>query len=150
MTLIKFPNESPVRNRERMPMWTDLFNDLFENVVTTPDLKRSTVPAVNIVETDENYRLEMAAPGLKKGDFKISVENDVLTVSTEKKTESTEKNEKYSRKEFSYSSFLRSFTLPEIVDMDRINANYENGIMTLLLPKKEEAKPKSPREIKIS
>ena len=150
MTLIKFKNEIPVRNRERMPVWTDLFNDLFENVVTTPDLKRSTVPAVNIVETDENYRLEMAAPGLKKEDFKISVENDLLTVSTEKKTESTEKNEKFTRKEFSYSSFLRSFTLPEVVDMDKINANYENGIMTLLLPKKEEAKPKSPREIKIS
>lgn len=150
MTLIKFKNETPVRNRERMPYWSDLFNDLFENVVTTPDLKRATVPAVNIVETDDNYRLEMAAPGMKKEDFKINVENDLLTISTEKKSETTEKNEKYTRKEFSYSSFLRSFTLPEIVDMDKINANYDNGIMTLLLPKKEEAKPKAPREIKIS
>jgi HSP20 family protein len=92
----------------------------------------------------------MAAPGLTKEDFKINVENDVLTVSNEKKTETSEKNEKYTRKEFSYSSFLRSFTLPEIVDMEKINAGYENGILTLTLPKKEEAKPKSPREIKIS
>lgn len=150
MTLIKFKNDVPVRNRERMPMWSDLINDLFENVVTTPDLKRSTVPAVNIVETDDNYRLEVAAPGLKKEDFRISLENDILTISTEKKSESSEKNEKYTRKEYSYSSFLRSFTLPEIVNTESINASYENGIMTLVLPKKEEAKPKAPREIKIS
>ena len=150
MTLIKFKNDVPVRNRERMPMWSDLINDLFENVVSTPDPKRATVPAVNIVETDENYRLEVAAPGLKKEDFKISLENDILTISTEKKSESSEKNEKYTRKEYSYSSFLRSFTLPEIVNTESINASYENGIMTLVLPKKEEAKPKAPREIKIS
>ncbi len=150
MTLIKFKNEVPVRNRERMPMWSELINDLFDDVVTTPDWKRATVPGVNIVETDENYRLEMAAPGLKKEDFKVSINNDILTVSTGKKSENTVKNEKYTRKEFSYNSFLRSFTLPEIVNMEQINANYENGIMTLVLPKKEEAKPKAPREIKIS
>ena len=150
MTLIKFKNDVPVRNRERMPMWSDLINDLFENVVSTPDPKRATVPAVNIVETDENYRLEVAAPGLKKEDFKVSLENDILTISTEKKSEAVEKNEKYTRKEFSYSSFLRSFTLPEIVNTESINATYEHGIMTLVLPKKEEAKPKAPREIKIS
>lgn len=150
MTLIKFKNESPVRNRERMPYWNDLFNDLFENVATTPDYKRNSVPGVNIIETDDSYKLQMAAPGLKKEDFKIKVENEVLTVSSETKSESTEKNEKYTRKEFSYGSFLRSFTLPEIVDMEQINANYENGILSLVLPKKEEAKPKAPKEIKIS
>ena len=150
MTLIKFKNENPVRNRERMPNWSDLMNDLFENVVSTPDFRRGTVPAVNIVETDENYKLELAAPGMKKEDFKISIDNDILTISTERKTESTEKTEKYTRKEFSYGSFLRSFTLPEIVNMESINAGYENGIMTLVLPKKEEAKPKAPREIKVS
>ena len=150
MTMIKFKNEIPVRNRERMPNWSDLFNDLFDNVVTVPDMKRSTMPAVNIVETEHNYRLEMAAPGLKKEDFKVKVENDILTISTEKKTETSEKDEKYTRKEYSYSSFLRSFTLPDFVEMDQINAGYENGVLTLTLPKKEEAKPKSPREIKIS
>ena len=150
MTLIKFKNESPVRNRERIPMWSDLFNDLFENVVSTPDFRRSTVPTVNIIESDDNYRLEMAAPGLKKEDFKINVENDRLIVSSEKKTEASDKNEKYTRQEFSYSSFLRSFTLPEVVNLEAINANYENGILSLTLPKKEEAKPKAPREIKIS
>ncbi len=149
MTLIKFKNETPARSRERVPYWSDVFNDLFENVVTTPDLRRSTVPNVNIIENDDSYRLELAAPGLKKEDFKISLDNEMLTISTEKKTENTEKNEKYTRKEFSYSSFLRSFTLPDVVDAEKINASYDNGIMTLVLPKKEEAKPKAPREIKV-
>lgn len=144
MTLIKFKNEIPARSRERVPYWSDLFNDLFENVVTTPDLRRSTVPNVNIIENDDNFRLELAAPGLKKEDFKISLDNEMLTISTEKKSENTEKNEKYTRKEFSYSSFLRSFTLPEVVDAEKIKANYENGIMTLELPKKEEAKHQAP------
>ncbi len=150
MTLIKFKNDVPVRNRERMPMWSDLINDLFENVVSTPDVKRSTVPAVNISETDDSYRLDVAAPGLKKEDFKISIENDILTISAEKKSETSEKNEKFTRKEYSYSSFLRSFTLPELVNSEGIHASYENGIMSLVLPKKEEAKAKAPREIKVS
>lgn len=150
MTLIKFKNESAVRNRERMPNWSDLFSDLFENAVTTPDIRRSTVPNVNIIETDENYRLDLAAPGLNKADFKINIENDRLTISTEKKNETSEQNEKFTRKEFSYNSFLRSFTLPEVVNLEQINASYESGILKLVLPKKEEAKPKSPREIKIS
>lgn len=150
MTLIKYKNESAVRNRERMPNWSDLFSDLFENAVTTPDIRRSTVPNVNIIETDENYRLDLAAPGLNKADFKINIENDRLTISTEKKNETSEQNEKFTRKEFSYHSFLRSFTLPEVVNLEQINASYESGILKLVLPKKEEAKPKSPREIKIS
>ena len=149
MTLIKFKNESPVRNRERMPMWSEFFNDLFDDVITRPDVRRSTIPSVNVVESDENFRLEVAAPGLSKDDFKISVDNDVMTVSTEKKSESTEKKEKYTRQEFAYSAFTRSFTLPEIVNAENIQANYENGVMTIMLPKKEEAKPKAPREIKV-
>jgi|SRR5688572_30207917 len=149
MTLIKFKNESPVRHRERMPLWSDFFNDLFDDVITKPDVRRSTIPSVNVVESDENYRLEVAAPGLNKDDFKISVDNDVMTVSTEKKSETTEKNEKYTRQEFSYSAFTRSFTLPEMVDVDKIQASYESGIMRIILPKKEEAKPKAPREIKV-
>ena len=88
MTLIKFKNESPVRNRERMPMWSEFFNDLFDDVITRPDVRRSTIPSVNVVESDENFRLEVAAPGLSKEDFKISVDHDVMTVSTEKKSES--------------------------------------------------------------
>lgn len=148
MTLIKFKNGSPVVAGNRMPYFNDIFNDFFGNVVT-PDLRSGSVPQVNIRETAEGYHLEMAAPGLAKDDFKISIENDVLTVSGEKKKETTEKSEKYTRKEFAYNTFMRSFTLPEMVDTEKISARYENGIMTVDLPKKEEAKPKSPREIQI-
>lgn len=149
MTLIKFKNEKPVRGFERMPYISDLFNDMFDNMIT-PDFRRSTVPGVNIIENDESYRLELAAPGLAKEDFKINIENEVLTISAEKKTESTEKTDKYTRKEFNYGSFFRSFTLPEMVNTENISAKYENGIMSIVLPKKEEAKPKALREIKVS
>jgi len=132
----------------RMPYFNDLFNDFFENVVNS-DIRKGNVPQVNIRETDTGYHLEMAAPGLNKEDFKISIENEVLTVSGEKKSETSEKSGKYSRKEFSYNSFMRSFTLPEVVDTEKIMAKYENGIMMVDLPKKEEAKPKTPREVQI-
>jgi HSP20 family protein len=149
MTLIKLKSDKPVRGLERMPYISDIFNDMFDNMIT-PDFRRSTVPGVNIVETDENYKLQLAAPGLAKEDFKINVENDVLTISAEKKSESSETKEKFTRKEFYYGSFFRSFTLPEMVAVENISASYENGIMVVVLPKKEEAKPKAPREIKIS
>lgn len=149
MTLIKFKNENPVVNRFKTPYFSEFFNDLFENVPVAEFNKR-TIPSVNIIENADFYKLELAAPGLMKDDFKISIDNDILSVSTEKKSESAEKNEKYTRKEFSYSSFQRSFTLPELVDVEKIGATYENGVMTITLPKKEEAKPKTPREIKIS
>ncbi len=148
MTLIKFKSENPTRSRERMPYFNDFFNDLFETM-SVPDVSRGTIPAVNIIETDENFKLELAAPGLKKEDFKISIDNDMLTISSEKKTESGTSGEKYTRKEFTYSSFTRTFTLPEMVDADKINASYEDGLMRVTLPKKEEAKPKAPREVKV-
>ena len=148
MTLIKFNADTPARSRERFPYFSDFFNDLFENM-SVPELKGSTVPHVNISETDENFTLEMAAPGLKKEDFNVKVENDMLTISSEKKEESSEKKGKYTRKEFSYSSFLRSFTLPEMVNSENISANYEDGIIKVILPKKEEAKPKAPKVVKV-
>ena len=148
MTLIKFKNGSPLLAGNRMPYFNDIFNDFFEDAVNS-ELRKTSVPQVNISETEEGYQLEMAAPGLTKEDFKIKIENEVLTVSGERKAESNEKNDKYTRKEFSYNSFMRSFTLPELVDTEKIKARYENGIMIVELPKKEEAKPKSPREIKI-
>ena len=92
----------------------------------------------------------MAAPGLTKDDFKINIENELLTVSAEKKSEQNEKTEKYTRKEFSLTSFKRSFTLPDFADVEKIAASYENGIMALVIPKKEEAKPKPVREIRIA
>ncbi len=149
MTLIKFKNEPASRLMDRSPLFSDLFNDFFEGVVSN-NVTKSFSPSVNIKESDEGYKLELAAPGLNKEDFKISMENDVISISAEKKEEQVEKNEKYTRKEFSYASFKRSFTLPEIADTEKISAAYENGVMTLLIPKKEESKPKPVREIKIS
>ena len=151
MTLIKFKNESPVRNRERMPMWSEFFNDLFDDVITRPDVRRSTIPSVNVVESDENFRLEVAAPGLDKNDFKITLEGNLLTISSEKENEQTTGEENFSRREFSYQSFQRSFQLPKnVVDEDKIIARYENGILLLSIPKREEAKQKPPRMIEIS
>ena len=112
----------------------------------------TTLPAVNIRETDDNYVVEMAAPGMKKEDFKIELDNNVLTISAEK-TEEHEENgkEKYSRKEFSYQSFQRSFNLPkEVVDEEKIEAHYKDGVLHLTIPKKEEAKQRPPRKIQIA
>ena len=110
----------------------------------------TTLPAVNIRETENEYELEVAAPGMKKNDFKINLDQNQLTISSEWNKEKKENDGDYSRKEFSYQSFQRSFTIPEhIVDGDKISAKYNDGILSVKIPKKEEAKPKPAREIKI-
>jgi HSP20 family protein len=109
-----------------------------------------TMPAVNISEGKEDYTIEVAAPGLNKEDFKISLENNMLTVSSEKEEKQENKDEKVMRKEFSYCSFSRSFTLPLTVESDKIKATHKDGILQIVIPKKEEAKVKPLREIKIS
>lgn len=104
--------------------------------------KAFTTPRVNIVETNDAHLLEFAAPGFEKDDFNINVEGDQLTISAELKTEEEETEGKnYARKEFSFSNFKRTFTLPKTVDTEGINAKYKNGILHVTLPKKEEAKP---------
>jgi HSP20 family protein len=110
------------------------------------------VPAVNIKETDTNFGIELAAPGKTKEDFNIEIDHNVLTISSEEKNEKEEKNTegKYTRREFSYSSFRRAFTLPESVNADSINATYENGVLHVTLPKREEALPKPKRLIEIA
>lgn len=112
----------------------------------------ATVPAINIKETETRFELELAAPGLKKDQFHIEVEQNLLTIASERKEENEEKNSEgtYSRREFSYSSFKRSFTLPETVDSERIEAQYENGVLHVAIPKKEEALPKPKRLIEIA
>ena len=109
------------------------------------------IPAVNIKETDTAFGLELAAPGKTKEDFIIEIDHNVLTISSETKneTEQTENNGRYTRREFSYTSFRRAFTLPETVNTDAINAVYENGVLLITLPKKEEALPKPKRLIDI-
>lgn len=126
---------------------SDLFNWNNNNFSSTS----TTVPSVNILETHENFEVELAAPGMKKEDFKVELSGNTLTISSNKKHEQKEQREGYTRKEFSYQSFQRSFTLPkDVVDEDKIVAQYENGLLHLTIPKKEEAKKKAPRLIEIS
>ncbi|MCK3684144.1 Hsp20/alpha crystallin family protein [Maribellus sp. YY47] len=112
----------------------------------------STLPAVNVVENKDEYQIDVAAPGMDKNDFKLNYDNGRLTISSEKKDEKEEKEGKVvTRREFSYQSFQRSFTVPEnVVNAEKITANYDNGILHVKLPKREEVKPKPAREIKIS
>ncbi|MBL7729218.1 MAG: Hsp20/alpha crystallin family protein, partial [Dinghuibacter sp.] len=105
-----------------------------------------TVPAVNIAENHNNYEVSLAVPGMKKDDFKIDVEGNMLTISSEKEESKEEKEKEYSRKEYSYASFSRSFTIPEMADSAKIEARYENGVLHLVIPKKEEAKKVAPRQ----
>jgi HSP20 family protein len=125
----------------------NLFDDDFFPVQTT---RTSSMPAVNIREDEKNYALELAVPGIEKKDLKIDINEDVLSISSETKNESEENKDGYKRKEFSYSSFCRSFYIPENVNRDKIEANYKDGILTVGIPKQEEEKSKITRQIKIS
>ena len=125
----------------------ELFNWENSNFSTTS----TTLPSVNIKETSDNYEVEVAAPGLEKNDFKITLDGNLLTISSEKENQQVDEQENFTRREFSYQSFQRSFELPKnVVDEEKINARYENGLLHLSIPKKEEAKQKPPRMIEIN
>ncbi len=126
----------------------DNFNWRISNFSNT----NTTIPAVNIKETADSYKVEVAAPGMTKNDFKVALEGDLLTISSEKSEQQEEaENQKFTRREFSYQAFERSFTLhKEVVDIDKIEAKYEEGVLSLLIPKKEEVKVKAPRLININ
>jgi len=111
---------------------------------------RTSVPAVNIAEDENKFEIEFAVPGLTKSDFSINLDNDTLTVKSEKENSNEENNSNYTRKEFSYSAFERSFTLPDAADGEKIKAEYKEGILSIEIPKKEEAKVKPAKEILIS
>jgi HSP20 family protein len=144
MTLVKFNNgQKNVVNPWFSDVFDSIINDSFVN-----DRFVNKVPAVNIAETENEFNIELAAPGLKKEDFKISLDKNVLTVSAEKKTENVEEGKKYSKREYSYNSFVRSFTLPETADQSKIDAQYNDGVLKLGVAKKEEAKFQS-REIAV-
>lgn len=141
-----FPVVSDFLNSDRLfPTVFDLNTDLFR----LNDLS-SVVPNANIAENEKDYKIEVAAPGLEKKDFKVQVENGILTVSGEKEEEDKEERKNYKRREFSYRSFSRSFTLPENSLPDKIEAKYDNGILTLSLPKKEIEVSKPVKQIKVS
>jgi HSP20 family protein len=134
MTLVKVNN--PI-NRSFDGLMNELFNEL---PATFGKAMREDVlnfPPVNIVEKNDAYHIELAAPGMDKADFNVKLENNLLTISTEKKEEKTAENEKMIRREFTYKAFKRSFTVDEKIDAAGISAKYENGILKLELPKKE-------------
>jgi HSP20 family protein len=134
--------------------WLNDFSnrDFFDGGLPNFSSTRTSLPACNIRETADNYEVEMAAPGMSKDDFKIMLEGNLLSIASEKSEQSEENdNEKYSRREFSYQAFQRTFQLPkEVVDADKIEAKYENGILRLTIPKREEAKQKPPKLIEIA
>jgi HSP20 family protein len=108
-----------------------------------------SVPAVNIVENKDNYEVSLAVPGMKKEDFRIGIDSNMLTISSEKEESKEEKDKKFTRKEDNYSSFSRSFTLPDEVSRENIETRYENGVLKLTLPKKEEAKKDAAKQIAV-
>ena len=148
-----------LRRREpRFPSFPSLFDDfmtrdLSDWLSTNFSSTNTTLPAVNIRENDNEYVVELAAPGMTKKDFNIELENDILTITSEKKEEVEDKDEddNFYRKEFSYQSFQRSFRFPQdMVNAEKINANYKEGILRLTLPKLEEKKTKPRKQIAIS
>src|SRR5690554_4841332 len=129
----------------------DLFSPEFQRL-NRSGLKTGglTLPKVNIKEGEDGYLLELAVPGMAKEDFKIKLDQDVLTISSEKKEEASKDNKQYTRQEFSYQSFERRFNLPEDVNSEKITANYVNGVLSIEIPKREEAKPQAPKAIEIA
>lgn len=128
--------------------WNNL-SDLFDdNWLKTKFANGDWSPAINVVDNEGNYEIEVAAPGIKKDDFKVSVEKGLLTISGKTESEQEEKKKNYTRKEFSSRSFSRSFTLPENVNDEDVNAKYDNGILKLTLTKKVKEAPKK-KEISI-
>lgn len=141
MSVINWRNWDPIPS----------FNAMVENFFNDEDFYNrwkmaATVPAVNVVESEQNFSVEVAAPGMRKEDFKVEIKDGMLTIGSEKKTEHEEKKENYTRREFSYNTFKRMFHLPENVNPEDVNATYQEGILKLMLPKKVATKPE--KEIK--
>src|SRR6202020_3139114 len=128
MTLVKFANGH--KNHAVNPFFSDVFDSILNDSFLSDKLS-SRVPAVNIAETENEFHIELAVPGLKKEDFKISLDKNVLSVSAEKKVENVDESKKYSKREYSYNSFVRSFTLPEVADAGKIEAEYTDGVLKL-------------------
>lgn len=150
MTIVK-------RNGSLLNQFPTLFDDFLNRDIFNWGLSNysdtnTTIPAVNIKETANNYDVEVAAPGMTKKDFRVQLDGNVLTISSERTTQNTEKDEiRYITREFSYQSFSRTFNLhKDVVDTEKIEAKYEDGVLHLLIPKKEQVKQKQPRLIEIS
>jgi HSP20 family protein len=144
-------------HENRFPSVPSFFNDFFNSDLMDWGMSnfagsRQTLPAVNVRETDNEFLVEVAAPGMERKDFSVDYDNGKLTISSEKKEEhKEEKGEKITRREFNYQSFQRVFNISEdLVKTDDISARYKDGILTITLPKTEAVKPKPPKNIKIS
>lgn len=134
-------------NRRYVPAyWDDFFNDS----VFTGMARFNRTPSVNILEDEKQYRIEMAVPGMSRNDFRIDLEDDILTISSGKHEEKEEKDHRYMRREFSFGTFKRSFRLPETVNQEKIDASHKDGILTISLPKQEEVVQKAARQIQVS
>ncbi len=146
---------SLMRRNEMSPAWSNFFNEFFNrdwldwtnrNFSET----NTTLPSVNVLEGKERYEVNMAAPGLEKKDFKIELNHGILTISSEKKIENeVKKGQQFNKREFSYQSFSRSFTLPDTAESEKISAKYEDGILKVIIPKKHAGKDKSIKSIEI-
>ncbi|MBL4676674.1 MAG: Hsp20/alpha crystallin family protein [Mucilaginibacter sp.] len=136
MTLVKF-NSKPIN--ALMPGSNDVFDSIFNETLSNDRLV-ARVPAVNISESENNYHVELAAPGLKKEDFKLNLDRNQLSVSVEQSSEQQDVQRNYSKREYSYSSFVRAFTLPESADHGQIEASYVDGVLKIDIAKREEAK----------
>jgi HSP20 family protein len=145
MTLVKFNNGQ--RKHTVGPRFIDVFDSIFNEQHANATTALRT-PAVNIAESENGFDIELAVPGLKKDDIKINLDKNLLTVSAEAKKEEVAEGKKYNKKEFNFSFFSRTFTLPETVDYTKIEAEYIDGILKLTVAKKEEAKLQA-REIAV-
>lgn len=136
-------------NRNYVPAyWDDFFNDRFFKQINTSGSQNHS-PAVNVVEDEKSYRIEVAVPGVKREDFNIELGKDVLTISTEMKEGKEDQTPNYLRREFNFQSFKRSFQLPETIDQENIQASHEAGILKVNLPKREELVEKAMKQIEV-
>ncbi|MDP3469753.1 MAG: Hsp20/alpha crystallin family protein [Daejeonella sp.] len=134
---------------KRKGLFTDFFdNERFFDIFPKELVNRT--PSVNIIENGKKFKIELSAPGLKKGDFQIDIDNNILTISAEKEEDKEEENEQFTKREFSYSSFSRSFILPESVDNNQVKAKYEDGLLKIDIEKKEDAKQSRKKQVKVS
>ena len=157
--LITIPKNGGLTKRKNksysnFPSMMNLFDDLFYGDLPTVFSSNFndgiSMPKVNIRELNDNFIIEMAVPGMKKSDFELNLDNNTLSVSAKSETRGNTEENGYTRKEFSYSTFNRDFTLPETVDDSKIDAKYKDGILEINLAKKDEAKQKPSRTINIS
>ncbi len=147
MTLVKYRPSN-----DMYPAFNNLFDSFWGRDMFAPEKHFGQVPAVNIKESNDKFEVEVAAPGLKKDDFKVELDNRLLKISVARENSHEEKGTdgKYSRREFSYQSFERAFSLPDTVETDKIAARYEDGILRLDIPKREEAKVKPKKVLDIA